>query len=307
MALPTKAFARLAAPGGAPITLYEGDSVRGMGRTIPPGSADVVVTSPPYNLGVAYASYDDARPRQEYLRWVGRFGRAVDRALSEDGALFLNLGGPPSDPEWPWVVARAAGRRLVLQNVIHWVKSIAIGRAHAGRSSGLERDLAVGHYKPVNSHRYVNSAHEYVFHYTRRGDLSLDRLAIGVPYQDPSNQGRWSTGASGRRCRGNTWFLPYPTIQRRATDRPHPAFPPELPEWCLRLHGVAKVRLAVDPFVGIGPSAVAALRLGVPFVGFDIEPAYLSEARRALTAAGAVPVPGETPPSAASSGPPRTR
>ena len=69
----------------------------------------------------------------------------------------------------PWAVARSAGRRFVLQNVIHWVKSIAIERAHAGRASGLGRDLAVGHYKPVNSHRYVNSAHEYIFHFTRRG------------------------------------------------------------------------------------------------------------------------------------------
>jgi site-specific DNA-methyltransferase (adenine-specific) len=184
-----------------------------------------------------------------------------------------------------------AAKRFVLQNAIHWVKSIAIERAHAGRASGLGRDLAVGHYKPVNSHRYVNSAHEYVFHFTRRGDLPLDRLAIGVAYQDPSNVARWAKGVGGLRCRGNTWFLPYPTIQRRAQDRPHPAsFPPELPEWCLKLHGVGKVRLAVDPFVGIGPSALAALRLGLPFIGFDIEAEYLGEARRALEAAGAVPV-----------------
>ena len=123
------------------------------------------------------------------------------------------------------------------------------------------------------------------------GDLPLDRLAIGVAYQDPSNVARWAKGVGGLRCRGNTWFLPYPTIQRRAQDRPHPAsFPPELPEWCLKLHGVGKVRLAVDPFVGIGPSALAALRLGLPFIGFDIEAEYLGEARRALEAAGAVPV-----------------
>ena len=293
MARPPRLFARVKGPAGTPVTLYEGDSVRGgLERIVPPGTVDVVVTSPPYNLGVAYASYDDARPRQSYLRWMGQFGRAVDRSLSEDGALFLNIGGPPSDPEWPWVVARAAAaKRFVLQNVIHWVKSIAIERAHAGRTSGLGGDLAVGHYKPVNSQRYVNSGHEYVFHYTRRGDLPLDRLAIGVPYQDRSNVARWSKGAGGLRCRGNTWFLPYPTIQRRARDRPHPAsFPSELPEWCLKLHGVRKVRLAVDPFVGIGPSALAALRLGLPFVGFDIEADYLGEARRALEAAGAVPI-----------------
>jgi len=287
----SRPFARLAGPRGSPLTLRLGDSLRGLSREIAPGSVDVVVTSPPYNLGVGYLSYDDDRPRAEYLRWIGRFGRSVERALSGTGSFYLNVGGPPSDPGWPWEVARAAGRPFVLQNVIHWVKSIAIERAHAGRASGLSRDLAVGHYKPVNSDRYLNAAHEYVFHFTRHGDVPLDRLAIGVPYQDRSNVGRWRSSARGLRCRGNAWFLPYPTIRFRASDRPHPAsFPPELPEWCFRLHGTGRIRLAVDPFLGIGASGVAAARLGLPFVGYDLDPEYLREAVRAIGRAGATPL-----------------
>jgi len=269
-------FAELRGPTGAPITLYRADSLRELPHLLAPRSVDVVVTSPPYNLGVAYDAYDDDRPRAEYLRWIRRFGRTLEQLLAEDGALFLNVGGPPSDPGWPWEVARAAGGPFVLQNVIHWVKSIAIDRGRTGRSVGLERNIAVGHYKPVNSRRYLNSAHEYVFQFTRRGDLPLDRLAIGVPYQDKSNVGRWGRSRTDRRCRGNTWFLPYSTIRERARDRPHPAtFPPELPEWCLRLHGLERLRLAVDPFVGIGASAVAAVRTGVNFVGFDLDEEYL--------------------------------
>lgn len=181
----------------------------------------------------------------------------------------------------------------MLQNVLHWVKSIAIDRAAAGAAAGLARDLAVGHYKPLTSRRFVHNAHEYVFHFTRRGDVPIDRLALGVAYQDRSNVARWRRPASELRCRGNTWFLPYPTIQRRAHDRPHPAsFPAELPAWCVRLHGLASVRTVVDPFVGIGSSAVAAVRLGVGFVGFDIDPEYLATAaervRRELRATGPV-------------------
>ncbi len=172
--------------------------------------------------------------------------------------------------------------------MIHWVKSIAIERALVGRAAGLERDLAIGHYKPVNSDRYLNSAHEYIFHFTHHGDVPLDRLAIGVPYQDRSNVTRWGRGGSGLRCRGNTWFLPYPTIKHRSTDRPHPSsFPPELPERCLRLHGRERIRLAVDPFLGIGSSAVAALRVDVPFAGFEVDSTYLTEAVRSLERAGA--------------------
>ena len=73
------------------------------------------------------------------------------------------------------------------------------------------------------------------------------------------------------RCRGNTWFIPYETIQRRDRDRPHPAtFPSRLPEQCLRLHGLDRIQVAMDPFTGLGSTAVACARLGVSFIGAEI-------------------------------------
>ena len=261
--------------------LYPEDAIEGLRRRVGRGGADVVVTSPPYNLGLPYRSYRDRRPRAEYLAWVGAVGTAVGEALDEGGSFFLNVGGTPKDPWLPWDVAREVGRSFVLQNVIHWVKSIVIDRGSAGRAAGLSGDLALGHYKPVVSERYLHGAQEYLFHFTHHGTVRLDRLAIGVPYQDKSNIGRWQGAHGGLRCRGNTWFLPYPTIRERARDRPHPAtFPPELPEWCVRLHGRARTRRWVDPFVGIGSSAVAAARLGIDFVGFDIDRGYLEVAAR---------------------------
>ena len=117
-------------------------------------------------------------------------------------------------------------------------------------AAGLTRALAVGHYKPINSERFVNDCHEFIFHFTPQGATSLDRLALGVPYQDQSNIGRWRAAADGVRCRGNTWFIPYETIQRRDRDRPHPAtFPSRLPEQCLRLHGLSRIALAMDPYL----------------------------------------------------------
>ena len=97
------------------------------------------------------------------------------------------------------------------------------------------------------------------------------------------------------RCRGNTWFIPYETIQRRDRDRPHPAtFPSRLPEQCLRLHGVARTEVVMDPFTGLGSTAVACARLGVGFIGVDVDEAYLDVAvertkeamRRGLPARG---------------------
>jgi site-specific DNA-methyltransferase (adenine-specific) len=139
--------------------------------------------------------------------------------------------------------------------------------------------VAVGHYKPINSGRFVNDCHEFVFHFTPHGRTPLDRLAIGVPYQDKSNVTRWEAAKQDLRCRGNTWFLPYDTIQDRGRDRPHPAtFPPRLPEYCLRLHGLARTRIALDPFLGLGSTAVAAACLDVDFVGIEVDESYLAEA-----------------------------
>lgn len=276
-------FAHWVGPTGAPVDLYQGDAIEGLPLVVAAGSVDCVVTSPPYNLAVPYGAYDDDRPRAEYIRWVGSAADAVDRVLSPSGSFFLNLGASPTDPWLPWDVAREVGARFRLQNVIHWVKSIAIDRELAGKAAGLSRDLAVGHYKPVNSRRFLHSGHEYVFHFTRHGDVTLDRLAVGVAYQDASNVARWRSSGANRRCRGNTWFLPYRTIRFRAKDRPHPAaFPIELPERCFRLHGVERIRLAADPFVGIGASALAAARLGLPFIGWDVDAEYLRTAAAAL-------------------------
>lgn len=244
-----------------------------------PGSIDVVVTSPPYNLGVAYRSYHDRRPRADYLTWTGDWVQAVKRMLGPAGSLFLNVGSKPTDPWTALDVAQAARPHLCLQNVLHWVKSIAVDREAAGANAGLTRDLAVGHYKPINSPRFVNDCHEFVFHFTHAGTTPLDRLALGVPYQDQSNVGRWEAARGGKRCRGNTWFLPYETIQDRDKDRPHPAtFPPRLPEFCMRLHGVRRTHLAADPFLGLGSTAVAAALLDVNFVGIEMDEGYLTEA-----------------------------
>ena len=145
--------------------------------------------------------------------------------------------------------------------------------------------LQVQRFKPINSPRFLNDCHEYVFHFTKSGRVELDRLALGVPYQDKSNIARWShTRGTDLRCRGNTWFVPYETIQSREKERPHPAtFPVQLAEWCINLHGASRVHTMLDPFLGIGNSAVAAHRCGVKkFIGFEIDEAYLAEAKRRL-------------------------
>lgn len=254
------------------------DCVKGMSQ-LPNEQVDLVVTSPPYNLGVRYRKYSDRENRPSYLRWCREWAAQVERILQPSGSFFLNVGAAPSNPMLPHEIVMAFRDLFVLQNTIHWVKSITIE----------DRDGDVrsyGHFKPISSKRFLNDCHEYIFHFTKTGRVEIDRLALGVPYQDKSNISRWShTRGSDLRCRGNSWFIPYETIQSRAKERPHPAtFPVQLAEWCIKLHGVSRVQTMLDPFLGIGNSAAAAQRCGVPkFIGFEIDATYLAEAKRRLS------------------------
>jgi site-specific DNA-methyltransferase (adenine-specific) len=268
--------------GKTDITFFNEDCVAGMRAHLAPRSVDVVVTSPPYNLGVRYKKYDDTIPREEYIRWLGEWAQVVRDVLSDDGSLFLNIGSKPTDPGVPFQVVAEMQKYYVLQNVIHWIKSIAIEKADVGKYPGITQDVSVGHFKPIISPRYVNDCHEYIFHLTKRGDVPLDRLAVGVAYQDKTNIARWGA-KSDKRCRGNTWFVPYETINSREGQRPHPAtFPIKIPKMCIQLHGVKRTRCVLDPFLGIGHTALACLDLGIEFVGFEMDKEYFDQAQRAI-------------------------
>jgi site-specific DNA-methyltransferase (adenine-specific) len=266
------------------IRLFNDDCISGMHTKLNRESVDVVVTSPPYNLGIKYGHYDDNKPKEEYLQWIEDWAKAIHIVLSGSGSVFLNIGAKPSDPFFPFEVLNrvindnAGSPRFFLQNVIHWIKSIAIEKAEVGAYPGITQDTAIGHFKPINSPRFLNDCHEYIFHLTKTKEVPLDRLAVGVEYQDKSNVARWGSKID-KRCRGNTWFVPYKTIHNRSRQRPHPAtFPTKIPEMCVKLHGIERTRLVLDPFLGIGSSALACQLLDVNFAGFEIDTDYFQTA-----------------------------
>ena len=269
---------------GRDYALYNMDCIEGMKRYLTPGSVDVVVTSPPYNLGTSYSSYDDTMGRVDYVEWMGQWGQAISEILADEGSLFLNIGGKPTDPWGPFEVLFRLRGHFVLQNTIHWIKSIAIRKEDVGRYPGISGNVSVGHYKPINSTRYINDCHEYIFHLTKHGRVALDRLAVGVEYQDKSNIARFgSANRSDSRCRGNTWFVPYKTIKSRDKQRPHPAtFPVKIPQMCIQLHGLERTQCVLDPFMGIGHTAAACAQLGVGCIGFELERDYFAQSQRVL-------------------------
>jgi site-specific DNA-methyltransferase (adenine-specific) len=238
---------------------------------------DVIVTSPPYNINKEYSSYKDNKEREGYLNWLYQIAKLSYLILKDNGSFFLNIGGTHSDPMLPFdVVKKFKEAGYKLQNTIHWIKSISIEKEDVGKSNGKRHDYSVGHFKPIISERYLTDLQEYIFHLTKEGNVKVNKRAIGVPYQDKTNIGRWKSAIEDKRDRGNVWFIPYPTINE---ERPHPAvFPEKLPYLCIKMHGIRKDMIVYDPFMGIGTTALACIRLEVNYLGTDIDTEYIKVA-----------------------------
>src|SRR5436309_228764 len=91
------------------------DCVQGM-RKLSSESVDLVVTSPPYNIGTRYSSYTDRRTREDYLKWTMTWAAEVKRALKPNGSFFLNVGGISSHPLLPHELVVELGGLFKLQN-----------------------------------------------------------------------------------------------------------------------------------------------------------------------------------------------
>ena len=146
--------------------LYRQDCIQWMNaqeeKSIP-----CIITSPPYNLDIKYGTYQDDLPRDGYLKWLRDVAVAMKQVLTNDGHLFLNVGYSNIDPWVAMDVAQVFRQEFVLQNNFTWVKHIAVN------------DQGYGQYKPILSDRFASATTESIFHFTKTGNVKVDRLAIG--------------------------------------------------------------------------------------------------------------------------------
>lgn len=128
---------------------------------------DCIVTSPPYNIDAKYGDFDDSMPRKDYLIWMEDVATKMNNCLKKNGQIFLNMGYTNADPFIAMDVAMVFRKHFVLQNQFTWVKHIAVN------------DTGHGQYKPITSKRYVSVTNENIFHFTKTGNVEIDRLSIG--------------------------------------------------------------------------------------------------------------------------------
>lgn len=230
-------------------------------RAMANNSCDALVTSPPYNIDVKYDVYDDKLSDDEYVEWTLTWVREALRVAKS--GLFLNIGAKASGRTQLYYLLGRLTEIADMQNTVIWCKSVHVV------------DKSYGHFKPINSEKYINNTFEYVFHLVRKKEhVNISKLAVGVPFEDKSNIKRFKGNGGDLRCRGSVWFVPYKTRNEKLE---HPAtYSIELAEMMIKLSGAATV---CDPFMGSGTTAVAAVRLGVCYSGCDISENYVFQAQ----------------------------
>lgn len=221
----------------------------------------VCVTSPPYfrkkKYETQYRSYSEYR---DYLKPVWK---EVYRVLSNSGVFFVNIGNSFDNQFKSFDVAHDVidcGFNFV-QPVI-WVK---------------------GHHSPVQGKNHLNHLYEYIFIFSKTKQYELQRLAIGIPYKDKSNIGRWKVAKQDLRCRGDVWFINYETVQSHSEKLHDAIFPRELPELCIKLASKDPNELVLDPFLGSGTTILAAASVGRPSIGYEVNESYEEIIRKKLS------------------------
>jgi adenine-specific DNA-methyltransferase len=226
---------------------------------------NLTITSPPYNIGKAY---EENLPLEVYLSWCEEWIQALYLATSARGSFWLNLGYL-SFPER----AKAIPIPYLLWDRIpfYLVQEIVwnYGAGVAGRLF----------FSPRNEKFlwYVKDPNNYTF--------NLDDIRDpDVKYPTQKKNGKIKVNPLGKNP-GDVWQFPKVTSGQNRSSKertPHPAqFPIAVIDRIIRASSCVG-DLVIDPFLGSGTTAVVALDLGRPVIGFEIREEYCAIAASRL-------------------------
>ena len=244
-------------PPGVANSIFPQSSTRRM-RQLPDCSVHLMVTSPPYNVG---KEYDDDLTLGQYRAFLRRAMRQVHRVLAPGGRVcfnIANLGRRPYLPLHRYIIEDLLALGFLMRGEVIWDKA-----ASAASST------AWGSWKSA-SNPTLRDVHEYIL------VLSKDT------YRRPRPEGRESTISRDDFLEWTKSVWQFPAESARRVGHPAP-FPVELPRRCIELYTYSG-EVVLDPFMGSGTTAIAALQTGRRFVGYEVSEEYRALAYRRLSA-----------------------
>ena len=236
-----------------------------------PRSVALVVTSPPYFSGRDYEAVDGAPETfDEYLWLLVAVFRECARLLEPGGRMAVNVAGLGRKPwiDLPGIVGRILSEtpQMVLRGQIVWVKGTGMSGSAAW---GSWRSPSAPTMRDVSERVIVACKGRF-----SRAVKRADRKARGLPHEATIS------GEDFMRDVTDVWYVRPESAKRVGHSAP---FPVELPERLINLY-TYRGDLVLDPFMGSGTTAVAALRCGRRFVGYDTSAEYVDLAEGRVAA-----------------------
>ena len=218
-------------------------------------SVHLSVTSPPYNVG---KDYDEDLTEDEYFNLLERVWKEVYRVLVPGGRACINIANIGRKPYIPL--------NAMISNQMNEIGFLMRGEIIWQKSASAGVSCAWGSWRSA-SNPVLRDTHEYILVFSKR---RFDRCA----------KARESTITKEDflECTKSVWTFPAESAKR--VNHPAP-YPVELPRRLIELYTFAD-DIVLDPFIGSGTTAVAAVNSGRQYVGYDTCDGYIEVAEKRL-------------------------
>jgi len=225
-------------------------------QEIPNNSVHLMVTSPPYNVG---KEYDRDFTLDEYLSFLRRVMEEVYRVLVPGGRACINianLGRKPYIPLHMYITKEMIDIGFLMRGEIIWNKS-----------SSASPSTAWGSWlSPTNP--TLRDIHEYILVFSKE---TFSR-------ENPNKRKSTISRDEFLEFTKSIWTFPAESAHKIG----HPApFPVELPYRCIQLY-TYEGEIVLDPFMGSGQTAIAAIKTGRHYIGYEIEEKYVRLAEKRI-------------------------
>jgi site-specific DNA-methyltransferase (adenine-specific) len=223
---------------------------------LPSNSVHLVVTSPPYNVG---KEYDEDLDLNEYREFLKRVFREVKRVLVPGGRLCINianLGRKPYLPLHIYIIQDMLELGFLMRGEIIWNKA-----------GGGSPSTAWGSWLSAKNPT-LRDQHEYILVFSK------DTFTRQNPF------GRKSTISREEFLEFTKSVWTFPAVSAKEIGHPAP-FPVELPYRLIQLY-TFEGEVVLDPFMGSGQTAIAAIKSKRFYVGYEIVPEYVELAQKRI-------------------------